>query len=331
MDSCFAPDGEEEDVESAAKPAEQLQELVPPPSKLVDTRSMPPQSDPEASDCRVAVDERGAALERQICDRSDDPDTLKLASCLVPEGKEEDFASVVKPAKQLQRLALSPSKSVDFRSVADRFESEACPSQVDLGGKSSKNGESKVIAALERHVSDYTTLMWQAMLALDANHSKLRDKIHDKLDHLFGEVEEPVVWEAGDAPAPSVLRGPGVQDGKPVVPLVSHSQPCVEAEAVPVGAASPEDDAFLHGVVAYARLRGLKTSALNGAAGQVLGFDTKAGRWQVQLFGSTKPKLFKRENLVPYVPSMDDRCTRCLQSFNLFSIPPCGCSRRKLS
>ena len=86
-----------------------------------------------------------------------------------------------------------------------------------------------------------------------------------------------------------------------------------------------DDDCFLTGMVAYARLTGLSRTCLNGSVGQVLGYDTDKDRWKVLPHGDAAPKLFKRVNLMRYEPSDQDVCAACQDMINLSACPRCSC------
>lgn len=103
---------------------------------------------------------------------------------------------------------------------------------------------------------------------------------------------------------------------------------CLQSNQSPADC-STTDDSFLHGVVAYARLSGLRNQALDGKAVQVDGFEESKGRWQVQPYGVKKSILVKRENLIPYRPLNEDICSTCHFQFDLEAFPQCECHDAK--
>ena len=92
-----------------------------------------------------------------------------------------------------------------------------------------------------------------------------------------------------------------------------------------------EEPCLPFGVGDYVRLKGLKSTMLNGSPGYIMDYLASSRRFGVLLHGSTAPKAIKPENLEPYAFIDGELCPKCYETLNLFSFPPCSCDLPKMN
>ena len=151
---------------------------------------------------------------------------------------------------------------------------------------------------------------------------KLRTDMEGMIHALAQDIAGLAQNASAAPPPPSSGDPPSSRSSTTSVNRVAQSEKPVTLE---VESESSPSSSLAFSIRDYVRLRGLNSTHLNNAVGEITRPLQSNKRYPVVLHGSSLPVVVKAENLLLYSPRSTDFSPRCNCNISMYAFPSCSC------